>query len=278
MSLRITVLGCGSSAGVPRIGGDWGACDPSNPKNRRRRCSLLVEQTDEGGGGRTTVLVDTSPDIRDQLLGTGTAALDGVLFTHGHADHVHGIDDLRMVARNGRRRVEVYFDERTGRTLHRRFGYCFEKPTGSSYPPILNGHEIWTGIPVDIEGTGGTIRALPFEQDHGDISSFGFRFGGLAYSSDLVDLPERSLAALADLEIWIVDALRYARHPSHFSVDDALRWIERVQPKRAVLTNLFVDLDYETLKGELPDHVTPAYDGMVLETSAEIPASLVETV
>jgi phosphoribosyl 1,2-cyclic phosphate phosphodiesterase len=216
--------------------------------------------------------------MRNQLLDAGTARLDGVFFTHAHADHVHGIDDLRMVARNNRRRIDVHYDEHTGRMLHRRFGYCFESPRGSSYPAILNGHQIWPMVPITVEGGGGPIRVLPFEQDHGDITSLGLRFGGIAYSSDLVDLPERSLAALTDLDIWIVDALRYARHPSHFNVDDALRWIERLQPRRAVLTNMFVDLDYETLKAELPDHVEPAYDGMVLQASTAFPATLVEAV
>lgn len=278
MSLAITILGCGSSGGVPRIGGDWGACDPSNPKNRRRRCSILVERLDKVGGGRTSLLVDTSPDIRDQLLGTGTRTLDGVLFTHDHADHVHGIDDLRVVARNGGRRVDVYYDERTGRTLNKRFAYCFETAAASSYPPILSGQIIWPMHPVSIEGAGGTIHAVPFEQDHGDAPSLGFRFGGIAYSSDLMDLPERSLEALKDLEVWIIDALRYSHHPTHFSVDDALKWIDRVQPKRAVITNMHVDLDYETLKRELPENIEPAYDGMVLETACELPAHLSETV
>ena len=264
MSLQVTILGCGTSGGVPRVGDHWGACDPANPKNRRRRCSLLVER--HGAGGETGVLVDTSPDLRQQLLDAGTGWVDGVLYTHDHADHVHGIDDLRQVAFNGRRRVDVYFDEATGKLLRSRFAYCFESPAGSDYPPILRGHEIVAGETVKIGGAGGAIEALPFRQIHGSGETLGFRFGGLAYSPDVSDFPEESLKALHDLDVWIIDALRPAPHPSHFSVEQALAWIARVKPKRAVLTHMHVDLDYATLSRELPQGVEPAYDGMVLTT------------
>ena len=264
MSLQVTILGCGTSGGVPRVGDHWGACDPANPKNRRRRCSLLVER--HGAGGETGVLVDTSPDLRQQLLDAGTGWIDGVLYTHDHADHVHGIDDLRQVAFNGRRRVDVYFDEATGKLLRSRFAYCFESPAGSDYPPILRGHEIVAGETVKIGGAGGTIEALPFRQIHGSGETLGFRFGGLAYSPDVSDFPEESLKALHDLDVWVIDALRPAPHPSHFSVEQALAWIARVKPKRAVLTHMHVDLDYATLSRELPQGVEPAYDGMVLTT------------
>ena len=264
MSLQVTILGCGTSGGVPRVGDHWGACDPANPKNRRRRCSLLVQR--HGAGGDTGVLVDTSPDLRQQLLDAGTGWIDGVLYTHDHADHVHGIDDLRQVAFNGRRRVDVYFDEATGKLLRSRFAYCFESPAGSDYPPILRGHEIVAGETVKIGGAGGAIEALPFRQMHGSGETLGFRFGGLAYSPDVSDFPEESLKALHDLDVWVIDALRPAPHPSHFSVEQALAWITRVKPKRAVLTHMHVDLDYATLSRELPQGVEPAYDGMVLTT------------
>jgi phosphoribosyl 1,2-cyclic phosphate phosphodiesterase len=264
MSLQVTILGCGTSGGVPRVGDHWGACDPANPKNRRRRCSLLVER--HGAGGETGVLVDTSPDLRQQLLDAGTGWIDGVLYTHDHADHVHGIDDLRQVAFNGRRRVDVYFDEATAKLLRSRFAYCFESPAGSDYPPILRGHEIVAGETVKIGGAGGAIEALPFRQMHGSGETLGFRFGGLAYSPDVSDFPEESLKALHDLDVWVIDALRPAPHPSHFSVEQALAWIARVKPKRAVLTHMHVDLDYATLSRELPQGVEPAYDGMVLTT------------
>ncbi len=264
MSLKVTILGCGTSGGVPRVGNHWGACDPENPKNRRQRCSLLVER--DGAGGETAVLVDTSPDLRQQLLGAGKGWVDGVLYTHDHADHVHGIDDLRQVAFNGRRRVDVYFDAATGKLLRSRFTYCFDAPAGSEYPPILRGHEIAAGEPVKIGGAGGAIEALPFRQIHGSSETLGFRFGGLAYSPDVSDFPEESLEALHDLDVWIIDALRPAPHPSHFSVEQAVAWIARVKPKRAVLTHMHVDLDYATLARELPQGVEPAYDGMVLTT------------
>jgi phosphoribosyl 1,2-cyclic phosphate phosphodiesterase len=264
MSLKITILGCGTSGGVPRVGNHWGACDPENPKNRRRRCSLLVERA--GAGGETAVLVDTSPDLRQQLLDVGVGWVDGVLYTHDHADHTHGIDDLRQVAFNGRRRVDVYYDAATGKQLRSRFSYCFEARPGSDYPPILKGTEISADERVKIGGAGGAIEALPFRQIHGAAESLGFRFGRIAYSPDVSDFPQESLKALQDLDVWIIDALRPAPHPSHFSVEQALAWIERLKPKRAVLTHMHVDLDYATLARELPRGVEPAYDGMVLET------------
>jgi phosphoribosyl 1,2-cyclic phosphate phosphodiesterase len=262
MSLKVTILGCGTSGGVPRVGNVWGACDPSNPKNRRRRCSLLVQR--EGADGTTNVLVDTSPDFRDQLLDAGVGLLDGVLYTHDHADHTHGIDDLRIIAYNGHRRVKIYADEATLRLLRQRFDYCFETPVGSDYPAILLGHEIAPGEMVHIVGPGGAIDALAFRQIHGRGETLGFRFGALAYSPDVSDLPEDSLAHLRDLDVWIIDALRYTTHPSHFSLSEALAWIERMKPKRAILTHMHIDLDYAALLSQLPPGVEPAYDGMVL--------------
>jgi phosphoribosyl 1,2-cyclic phosphate phosphodiesterase len=264
MTLKVTILGCGTSGGVPRIGNIWGACDPSNPKNRRRRCALLVQR--EGPKGITNVLVDTPPDLRDQLLDAGVGLLDGVLYTHDHADHTHGIDDLRVAVYNGHRRIEVYSDTATLRLLRQRFDYCFETPMGSDYPAILLSHEVTPGDTLHIEGPGGAIDALAFRQIHGRGETLGFRFGRLAYSPDVSDLPEESLEILRDLDVWIIDALRYTSHPSHFSLSEALTWIERMKPKRAVLTHMHIDLDYEALKRELPPGVEPGYDGMVLET------------
>jgi phosphoribosyl 1,2-cyclic phosphate phosphodiesterase len=263
MSLTATILGCGSSAGVPRPALGWGACDPANPRNRRRRCSLLVERT--GPNGRTRVLVDMSPDLREQLLGADVDWVDGVLITHEHADHTHGIDDLRSLFVHRRRRLDIYLDEPTAKVIFHRFSYCFVTPPGSDYPPIANEHRVTPGKPITIDGDGGPIVALPFTQNHGDVESLGYRFNGLAYSSDLVGLPDESLGSLSSLDLWIVDALRYRPHPSHFSVDDALRWIERLRPRRAVLTNLHADLDYGELKAKLPPHIEPAYDGMRLQ-------------
>ncbi len=264
MSLKTTILGCGTSGGVPRIGNEWGACDPKNPKNRRRRCALLVER--EGPDGTTRVLVDTPPDIREQLIDVGIGELDAVFYTHAHADHCHGIDDLRMVAYNGRHRVPVYFDAATAESLRGRFAYCFEPPAGSEYPAVLDGHVIAPGEMVRIKGDGGVIEALPFLQRHGMGETLGFRFGSIAYSPDVSDFPEESVAHLAGLDVWILDALRYTGHPSHLSVEQALAWIERLAPKRAVLTHMHVDLDYETLAGQLPKGIEPAFDGMELTT------------
>ena len=260
MSLKFTILGCGSSSGVPRPALGWGDCDPTNPKNRRRRTSLLVER--QGASGVTRILIDTSPDLREQLLDADVDWVDGVFYTHEHADHTHGIDDLRSLFIKRRRRVDVYLDEQTAAMMQQRFSYCFKSPPGSDYPPIVSEHRLTAGTPVVIEGEGGSIEALPYRQEHGDIPSLGFRFGNLAYSCDLSGMPPESIAALADLDIWIVDALRYRPHPSHFSLDDALHWIERLKPRRAILTNLHSDLDYEVLRGKLPVHVVPAFDGM----------------
>lgn len=260
MTMKFTILGCGSSMGVPRPALGWGACDPKNPKNRRRRTSLLVER--HGDKGTTRVLIDTSPDLREQLIDANVPWLDGVLITHEHADHCHGIDDLRALFVSKRRRVDVYTNHETAKTLRARFGYCFESPPGSEYPPIAKEHHIAAGEPLSIDGEGGRITTLPILQQHGDIRSLGFRFGAFAYSCDLNDMPAESAAALAGVEVWVVDALRYNPHPSHFSLADALRWIERIKPKRAILTNMHSDLDYEKLRAELPPHVEPAYDGI----------------
>jgi phosphoribosyl 1,2-cyclic phosphate phosphodiesterase len=238
-------------------------CDPTNPKNRRRRTSFLVER--QGAAGVTRILVDTPPDMREQLIDAKVDRLDGVLFTHEHADHTHGVDDLRAYYIKQRALVDVYLDERNGEIMRARFDYCFKSPPGSEYPPILREHRLKPGNPVTIVGQGGPITALPVLQVHGDIDSLGFRFGGVAYSADLSDLPAETVAALADLDVWIVDALREQPHPSHFSVTDALAWIERLKPRRAILTNLHSDLDYEILRRKLPPNVEPAYDGLTFE-------------
>jgi len=271
--LDVTILGCGSSGGVPRIGGpngggDWGACDRLNPKNRRRRCSVLVRR--HAPGGETAVLVDTAPDMREQLIDVHVRHLDAVLITHEHADQLHGIDDLRALVLAMRKRMDLYADHMTFKTITRRFGYLFERPDGSDYPPILNALTMEEPFSkFEISGAGGPVPVLPFEQEHGRIRSLGFRFGGLAYSSDVSDLDEAAFAALEGVDTWVVDALRYKHHPTHANVETALKWIARVGPRRAVLTNLHLDLDYETLKSELPPGVEPAYDGMVLTVPAE---------
>jgi phosphoribosyl 1,2-cyclic phosphate phosphodiesterase len=269
-TLEVTILGCGSSTGVPRLGGpdgagDWGACNPANPKNRRRRCSILVRQNNSQG--TTTVLVDTSPDLREQLLDAHCAHLDGVLITHDHADQTHGLDDLRALVFREGRRVPLYSDRACLDVLKQKFGYTFETPPGSSYPPIVTANEIAPRETFEIAGEGGAVGVLPFSQTHGRIQSLGFRFGPLAYSSDVNALSEEAFALLQGIDCWILDALRYMPHPTHANVETALEWIARVKPRRAILTNLHMDLDYEVLKRALPAGVEPAYDGMRITVS-----------
>jgi len=273
MTLKFTILGCGSSGGVPRPALGWGDCDPRNAKNRRRRTSLLVER--RGNSGITRALVDTSPDLREQLLDADVDWLDAVLFTHAHADHTHGIDDLRALVIRHRRRIDVYLDEPTASALRTRFEYCFRSPPGSDYPPIVTEHRLEAGRSVTVNGEGGALTALPLLQAHGGIVSLGFRFGRLAYSCDLSGLPAASATALQGVDVWVLDALRYRPHPSHFSVDDALEWIARIKPGRAILTNLHSDLDYEELRRRLPAHVEPAYDGLTIELGAATAATAV---
>ena len=263
MSLTLTILGCGSSGGVPRIGNNWGNCDPHEPRNVRKRCSVLLEKRE--GEALTRVLVDTTPDLVAQLNSVNVGALDGVWYTHEHADHTHGIDDLRQVAINMRQRVQVWADHSTAEMLMSRFSYCFMTPPGSSYPPILDMNSIEAGKTVSTTGAAGAIEAMPFSVNHGDIDALGFRWGNVAYTPDVKDIPGAVLPHLEGLDVWIIDALRTTPHPSHFNLEDALAWIERMKPKRAILTNMHVDLDYRTVCESTPDHVVAAYDGMVLE-------------
>ena len=258
----VTVLGCGPSPGVPRIGNDWGKCDPGEPRNRRSRCSLLLQQVAETG--TTTVLVDTSPDMREQLLAAGVNHIDAVLYTHAHADHLHGIDDLRAFWMQDRRLVEVHADTPTAARILDAFRYCFETPPGGSYPPTLRMNHIEPYRPVRIEGAGGTMEILPYQQAHGGIGTLGFRYGGLAYSCDVSDLDRNAQSVVEASDVWIVDALRHDPHPSHFSVSETLSWITRLGVKRGVLTHMDYSLDYETLRRALPANVEPAYDGMVI--------------
>lgn len=263
MSLSLTILGCGSSGGVPRVAQGWGACDPANPRNRRRRCSVLLERA--AGEARTRVLVDTSPDLREQLLGAGVDRLDAVLMTHSHADHTHGMDDLRPLVIAMRKRIDIHMDEATARVVRRAFGYIFETPPGSLYPPLLDDHRMAPGATVRIAGAGGVIEAQPFRLEHGEIDALGLRFGRIAYTPDVKRIPPESEAFLEGLDTWIIDGLRYKPHESHFSVDEALAWIDKMRPREAIITNLHTDLDYEALRRRLPAHVAPAYDGMRIE-------------
>ena len=250
--MKLRILGCGTSGGVPRVDGYWGRCDPSNPKNRRRRVSLLVES------GDVRVIVDTSPDLREQLLDAGVNRLDGVFFTHDHADHTHGIDDLRGIFQARYQRVDCYGMAETFDKLMSRFGYVFEGI--EDYPAIATAHVL--NGPVRMA----SLNITPFRQIHGPIDSLGYRFrdsgGFAAYSTDLIDIPDESAPLLQNLDVWVVDALRYEPHPTHFHLERTLEFIDRYRPKRAILTHMNWDMDYDELCASLPDGVEPAYDGM----------------
>ena len=257
-ALEITILGCGSSGGVPRGDGDWGACDPSEPRNRRTRCSMLARL--KGEGAETAVLIDTSPDLRAQALAAGLIRIDGVLYTHDHADQTHGIDDLRVFVMRSRARIPAWMDAATREALEGRFRYIFESQQG--YPALLESHAIPPhGTPWGVEGAGGTVPVVTFDQGHGPIRSVGYRLGPVSYSSDVDAMDEAALDAVRGSALWIVDALRWTPHPTHAHVDQALEWIERTGVPRAVLTNLHLDLDYQSLKSRLPAHVDVAHDG-----------------
>jgi phosphoribosyl 1,2-cyclic phosphate phosphodiesterase len=262
-TLSFRILGCGSSGGVPRLGGQWGACDPTNPKNARMRCSLLV--TRQSGDKITRVLIDTTPDMRSQLLAADVGTLDAVVYTHSHADHVHGIDDLRMIVFNMRQRLQVWADGDTSNDLLGRFGYAFVQPKGSAYPPICELNAIDGDI--TISGEGGDITLTPFEVEHGRIDALGFRVGDVAYLPDVSTIPDKAWGALQNLDTWIVDALRREPHPTHSHLANTLEWITRAAPRKAILTNMHNDLDYEAVAAETPDNIQPAYDGLTITVS-----------
>jgi phosphoribosyl 1,2-cyclic phosphate phosphodiesterase len=265
--LEVTILGCGSSGGVPRSDGDWGACDPSEPRNRRSRCSLLARRLD-GEGPATTVIIDTATELRLQTAAAGVRHVDAVLYTHEHADQTAGVDDLRAFFLTSRRKTPCYMDAPTRATFASRFAYIFEDKL--YYPAICEARDLPPlGEHWAIDGPSGPVPVLCFDQDHGSVRSVGYRLGPVAYSSDVVGLPEASFAALDGVKLWIVDALRFKSHPTHASVELALEWIARLRPERAILTNLHQDIDYRTLAAALPDNVEPAYDGMRFELDLE---------
>ncbi|WP_140985265.1 MBL fold metallo-hydrolase [Asticcacaulis tiandongensis] len=263
--LKTTILGCGCSTGVPRADGYWGNCDSQNPKNRRSRCSALFRVYSDGEPVPTSLLVDTSPDFREQALKAELTHLDAVLWTHDHADQTHGIDDMRALAAMGKRQIPGFMDQATHDSLMARFGYVFTGKLG--YPPICTPELLPPlGAAWAIDGQGGPVPVTIFDQAHGPIRSVGYRIGDVAYSSDISDLPESSFDILRGVKVWIVDALRYKPHPTHAHLDKTLSWIERVRPERAILTNLHQELDYEVLRQQLPAGVEPAYDQMTIET------------
>lgn len=253
--MKVTLLGCGPSTGVPAIGPDWGACDPNDPRNRRRRASLLIECRGK------TVLVDTSPDLREQLLDAGVGRLDAVILTHAHADHLHGIDDLRSVNRLMGQAIPLYADAETLDELKRRFGYVFDPVPADGYvykphviPHVINGPFSAAGLDI-----------APFAQDHGFSTTLGLRIGALGYSTDVTELDDTAFATLEGVALWIVDCLRYEPHPTHSHLAKTLAWITRVRPARAVLTHMDRPLDYGELAAKLPPGAEPGRDGLVVE-------------
>jgi phosphoribosyl 1,2-cyclic phosphate phosphodiesterase len=258
--MKVTILGCGASTGVPAIGPNWGRCDPADPRNRRRRASVLVEIPRSSPATSVMILIDTSPDLREQLIDARVARLDAVLMTHAHADHLHGIDDLRSLNRLMRAPIPLWADGKTLMEIGHRFGYVLEPPVepGRYYKPCLVPHEI--DRPFAING----IEVVPFAQDHGFRTTLGFRIGPMAYSTDVTELDDNAFAALAGVELWIVDCMRRAPHPTHSHLDKTLSWIARVRPRRAVLTHMDQSLDYRELSTELPAGVEPGQDGLVI--------------
>ena len=266
-ALEFTILGSGSSGGVPRADGNWGDCDPAEPRNARTRCSMLVRRPGKGGPEAwTTAIVDTSPELRQQTAAAGAKRLDAVLFTHDHADQSHGVDDVRAFALRAMQRIPCHMDVATLETMTRRFSYIFKGEGG--YPPICDEHLIPPhGQPWAVAGPSGAIPVTTFDLDHGGIRSVGYRFGDVAYCPDVVELPPPAIEALKGLKVFVVDALRRRPHPTHSHLEKTLGWIAMLKPERAILTNMHIDLDYQTLLDELPPGVEPGYDGMRFEVA-----------
>jgi phosphoribosyl 1,2-cyclic phosphate phosphodiesterase len=260
--MRVTLLGTGGSAGVPLIGGadgsgDWGACDSAEPRNRRTRASIVVE-SDSG----RRLLVDTAPDMREQLLACHVPGVDAVLYTHAHADHITGLDDVRILNRIADRPLDAFGTKATLEELARRFGYAFRpwQPPGF-FRPVLVPREVAAGDVVETAD----MRVRLFEQDHGFIPSLGLRVGGFGYSTDVVHLDEAAMDALAGVDTWVVGCfLRRGPHKTHADLAQVLDWVSRVAARRTVLTHMGTDMDWRWLVANLPAGVEPGYDGMVL--------------
>ncbi|MCP2670288.1 MBL fold metallo-hydrolase [Maricaulaceae bacterium EIL42A08] len=266
--LRARILGCGSSGGVPRLDGDWGDCDPNEPKNRRQRCSLLLERAETHEalheGVATRALIDTSPDPRHQWLEAGSSSLDGVIYTHAHADQLHGIDDLRALVYRRRAKLPSFANPAVASEIVSRFSYIFETPPGSGYPPLMTMSAVEPGASVHIDGPGGVLTLSLFDVEHGGAPCSGVRCGPMSYTPDVNGLGDAAFDALSRTSVWIVDALREKPHPTHAHLDQSLEWLGAVAPKLGVLTNLHIDLDYRSLLKRLPHGIRPAYDGFAV--------------
>lgn len=262
MSLQFTILGCGSSGGVPRSDGNFGDCDPNEIKNTRLRCSLLVEKINKNGE-KTTILIDTSPDLRQQLLKANVKNIDAILFTHDHADQTHGIDDIRPIVYSNQKLINSYLEPFTAKSLIHRFGYIFKGYESNNYPPLLIPNIITQyGKMFEINGEAGKIEIIPVLQKHGSIDCVGYRFEDVAYCNDVHFIPKESLDLLKNLDIFIVDCLRFNKHPTHANFDQMMEWVSYLKPKKTILTNLHIDMDYNKLIEILPPEIVPAYDFM----------------
>jgi phosphoribosyl 1,2-cyclic phosphate phosphodiesterase len=250
--VKLTVLGCGTSSGVPRIGNDWGACDRTEPRNRRTRAAILIETA------TTRILVDSGPDMREQLLRADVATFDAIVWTHDHADHTHGIDDLRQVFHNRRSPIPAYARAATLATLQRRFDYAFDGKSG--YPATLAGHALPDTLTI------GDVRIQSVDQPHGRTQSAGLRFAHgdavIGYATDFNAMTDQMCTLYQGLDVWVVDALRRAPHPSHPTLDQTLGWIAALAPGEAILTHMDQSMDYRDLAATLPSGVVPGHDGL----------------
>ncbi len=256
MTFEITILGCGSSSGVPAIGNNWGKCNPNNPKNRRLRSSILIKTP------FASLLIDATPDLRQQLLNANVKSLDGILITHCHADHINGIDDFRFLNVIMNQDLHLYATKKNIDEIKKRFSYVFEKlapqAKGFYYKPCLIPHKIDGLFKIN------NLEILSFQQDHGFVESTGFRINNFAYSSDVFDLSENVFEKLENLDLWIVDCLRFEPHKSHAHLGKVLKWINRLKPKRTILTHMNYEIDYDHINSLLPKNCEAAYDGLKL--------------
>ncbi len=264
-SLTLTLMGTGSSGGVPRVGNVWGNCDPDEPRNRRRRCSVLIQRARASGTelSKTTVVIDTGADLREQLLSADVRSIEGVVLTHSHADHIFGLDDLRQMAINLRRPIDVWLDSPTRVQVMAAFGYCFHQAPGSSYPAFCTEQVLAPCESFEIDGPAGSVQLNTLIAEHGDINALGIRVADAVYLPDMKRISDtKSIEMLRDVKVLIVDALRHTTHPSHMNLEESLAFIESVKPERAILTNMHGDLDYQSVKSSLPPGVEPGYDGL----------------